>query len=311
MNNTERRQALRTELAAKIDRFMGSAVRRATEVPGLTLGRRTRLEGPGCYTYEPSVALIAQGSKRVDLGKKSFIYDESRFLLTSIDLPIASRLLEASEEKPFLGLVLRLEVPVVRDLLSREQIDVAEAPSDGPAMATGENTQELLGAFCRLVDLLDTPQDIGVLSALIQREITYRILCGPAGGRLREIATLGDQSHRTAKAVAWIKTNYADPLRVEDLARLAGMGLSTFHRHFRDLTAMSPLQYQKQLRLQNARGRMLTEGLDAATAAFEVGYESPSQFNREYSRMFGQPPVRDIQAFRSAADHAAAPASSR
>ncbi len=128
---------------------------------------------------------------------------------------------------------------------------------------------------------------------------------------MRDIATLGDQSNRTAKAIAWIKANYADPVRVEDLARIAGMGLSTFHRHFRELTAMSPLQYQKQLRLQSARGRMLMDGLDAAAAAFEVGYESPSQFNREYSRLFGQPPRRDVQAFRSTGDHPSAPASGR
>jgi transcriptional regulator GlxA family with amidase domain len=135
--------------------------------------------------------------------------------------------------------------------------------------------------------------------SLIQREIIYRILRGPEGARLRAIATLGDQSHRTAKAIAWIKANYAKPLRVEELAQIAGMGLSTLHHHFRALTAMSPLRYQKQLRLQAARGRMLVDGLDAASAAFEVGYESASQFNREYSRFFGQPPMRDIRTLRS------------
>jgi len=169
---------------------------------------------------------------------------------------------------------------------------VAEAPSDSPAMATGEATVEFLSACCRLMDLLDTPQDIPFLSGLIQREIIYRILRGPEGARLRAIATLGDQSHRTAKAIAWIRANYAKPLRVEGLAQIAGMGLSTLHHHFRALTAISPLQYQKQLRLQAARGRMLVDGLDAASAAFEVGYESASQFNREYSRFFGQPPMR-------------------
>src|SRR5438552_731040 len=166
-------------------------------------------------------------------------------------------------------------------------------------MATGETTAELLSACCRLLDLLDTPQDIPFLSGLIQREIIYRILRGPAGARLRAIATRGGQSHRTAKAIAWIKANYAKPLRVENLAQIAGMGLSTLHHHFQALTAMSPLQYQKQLRLQAARGRMLVDGLDAASAAFEVGYESASQFNREYSRLFGQPPMRDIRTLRS------------
>src|SRR3989475_9613521 len=195
---------------------------------------------------------------------------------------------------------LKLELPWIRELLSREEIQVAEVPSDSPAMATGEATVDFLGACCRLLDLLDTSQDIQFLGGLIQREIIYRILRGPAGARLRAIATLGDQSHRTAKAIAWIKANYAKPLRVEDLAHIAGMGLSTLHNHFPALTAMSPLQYQKHLRLQAARGRMLVDGLDAASAAFEVGYESASQFNREYSRLFGQPPMRDIRTLRSA-----------
>ena len=250
-------------------------------------------------TYEPSVTVIAQGRKRVDLGRTTFIYDASRFLLTSVDLPVVSRVIEASEEAPCLALSLKLEMPVVRELLSREEIQVAEAPSDSPGMATGETTVEFLSACCRLVDLLDTPQDIPFLSGLIQREIIYRILRSAEGARLRAIATLGEQSHRTAKAIAWIRANYAKPLRVEDLAEIAGMGVSTLHHHFRVLTAMSPLQYQKQLRLQAARGRMLMDGLDAASAAFEVGYESASQFNREYSRFFGQPPMRDIRTLRS------------
>jgi AraC-like DNA-binding protein len=249
-------------------------------------------------TYDASVTVIAQGRKRVDLGRTTFIYDASRFLLTSVDLPVVSRVVEASEEVPCLALSLKLEIPMVRELLSREEIQVAEAPSDSPAMATGETTAEFLSACCRLVDLLDTPQDIPLLSSLIQREIIYRILRSAEGARLRAIATSGEQSHRTAKAIAWIRANYAKPLRVEDLAEIAGMGVSTLHHHFRVLTAMSPLQYQKQLRLQAARGRMLTDGLDAASAAFEVGYESASQFNREYSRFFGQPPMRDIRTLR-------------
>lgn len=251
-------------------------------------------------TYEPSVAILAQGRKRVELGPNTFIYDESRFLLTSVDLPIVSQVIEASEEAPLLALSLKLEMPVVRELLAKEEIPITEVPGDTPAMATGEVTPELLSACCRLVDLLENPHDIPFLSGLLQREIIYRLLSGSAGARLRAIATLGDQSHRTAKAIAWIRTNYSKPLRVEDLADIAGMGVSTFHHHFRLLTAMSPLQYLKQLRLQAARARMLMDGLDAASAAFEVGYESASQFNREYSRFFGRPPQRDVRTLRLA-----------
>jgi AraC-like DNA-binding protein len=290
---------LRTKLARKIALFIGSAENRATDIPGLTLHRRTAPTAPCSMTYEPSVTVIAQGRKRVELGRNVFIYDGSRFLLTSVDLPVVSRVIEASEEVPCLALSLKLEMPMVRELLSREEIRVTEAPSDSPGMATGETTVEFLSACCRLVDLLDTPRDIPFLGGLIQREIIYRILRSAEGARLRAIATLGEQSHRTANAIAWIGANYAKPLRVEDLAEIAGMGVSTLHHHFRVLTAMSPLQYQKQLRLQAARERMLMDGMDAASAAFEVGYESASQFNREYSRFFGQPPRRDIRTLRS------------
>jgi AraC-like DNA-binding protein len=290
---------LRAELARKIALLVGSAESRATDIAGLTLHRRTAPTAPCSMTYRPSLTVIAQGRKRVELGRNVFIYDASRFLLTAVDLPVVSRVIEASEAAPCLALSLKLEMPMVRELLSREEVQVAEAPFDSPGMAIGETTVELLMACRRLVGLLDTPQDIPFLGGLIQREIIYRILRGAEGARLRAIATLGEQSQRTAKAIAWIKTNYAKPLRVEDLADIAGMGVSTLHHHFRSLTAMSPVQYQKQLRLQAARGRMLMDGLDAASAAFEVGYESASQFNREYSRFFGQPPMRDIRTLRS------------
>jgi len=243
--------------------------------------------------------VVAQGRKQATLGGTTFIFDPSRYLLTSLDLPVICNVIEASEAVPYLCFVLKLEMPVVRELLSREVIQSPEAVPDSPAMATGETTAELLDACCRLMDLLNSPQDIPFLSGLIQREIIYRILRGPEGARLRAIATLGDQSQRAAKAIAWVRANYAKPFRVEELARIAGMGASTLHHHFRALTALSPLQYQKQLRLHAARERMLMDGLDAASAAFEVGYESASQFNREYSRFFGQPPLRDIRTLRS------------
>ncbi len=292
---SDRRNELRAELARKVALFVGSTESRVTDVPGLTLYRHTAPTTPAPAAYEPSVALVVQGRKRVELGPNTFLYGPSRYLLTSLDLPVVSQVVEASPDTPYLCLRLKLEMPTVREILSREDFPLPSASSDAPAMITAETSIEVLRAFDRLLDLLNAPQDIPFLSPLIQREIIYRILGGAEGQRLRAIGTAGDQSYRTAKVIAWIRANYTKTLRVEDLAHIAGMSVSTLHHHFRVLTSMSPLQYQKQLRLQAARQRMIVEGVDAASAAFSVGYESASQFNREYSRFFGLPPKKDVR----------------
>jgi len=286
------------ELGSKIGNLLGGSCERATEVPGLMLYRSTAPTVPSPCTYEPSLLLIAQGRKRVDLGSTNYVFGQSRFLLTSLELPVVSQVITASKDAPYLAFFLRLDISTVRDILNTEEVHVPEASSGARGMAIGETTVELVNSCSRMIDLLDAPQDIPFFAKLIQREIIYRLLQGTQGQRLRAMATLGDQSHRTAKAVAWLRANYQKPLRVEQLATVAGMSRSTLHHHFRALTAMSPLQFQKQLRLRAARQHMLTNALDAASAAFEVGYESASQFNREYRRFFGRPPIRDIKALR-------------
>jgi AraC-like DNA-binding protein len=292
-------EELRGELAQRIAAHVGSEQRRITEVPGLTVHRRTAPTPPCSMTYEPSLIVTAQGRKRVELGGKTYTHGSSHYLLASVALPVVARVVEASEQSPCLALSLKLQMPIVRELLSREDITVAPEAAKGPAIAIGELTVELLDSFCRLIRLLDQPHEISFLHGLIEREIVFRVLQGPEGVRLRAIATSGDQSQRTARAIAWIKDNFAKPLRVEELAEIAGMGVSTLHHHFRALTAMSPLQYQKQIRLQEARARMWIHGLDAGSAAIEVGYESASQFTREYKRLFGQTPMRDSRTLRS------------
>lgn len=291
---------MRRALARKIAAHAPRAGAQATAIPGLTLFRRTA-PSP-CYpaTYEPSFTVFVQGRKRVNLGGTIYLCDESTFLLSSLDVPVVSQIVAASQEVPLLSMLLKLDMAMVRGILSQEEFQGREGSSQGRGVVIGTTTVELLRPCCRLVDLLDAPEDIPFLSDLLQREIVYRLLRGPQGERLRAIATLGGQSQRTAKAIAWLRANYAKPLRLEELAEVARMGMSTLHHHFRALTAMSPLQYQKQLRLQAARERMLIEGLDAASAAFHVGYESASQFNREYKRFFGQPPMRDVKSRRLA-----------
>jgi AraC-like DNA-binding protein len=293
-------ETARTELLGRIAARAVAEGDATTSIDGLRLYRRSIVTACTSTAYEPSLVVFVQGQKRINLGKTTHVCDGRNFLLTSVDLPVTSQVTRATSEAPILGLVLKLEMPAVREILSQQEFPLREQPVDARAMAVGVSSAELLDACSRLIDLLDSPQDIPFLSNLIQREIIFRLLRSEQGRHLRAIATLGEQSHRTAKAIEWLRANYAKPLRVEELATVARMGVSTLHHQFRSLTAMSPLQYQKQLRLHVARERMLNEGLDAASAAFEVGYESASQFNREYSRFFGQPPMRDVKAMRQA-----------
>jgi AraC-like DNA-binding protein len=265
-----------------------------TAIPGVSLARRDAPTQPTSALYEPSLCVVAQGVKRVLLGADTYVLDAHHFLLTAVDLPTVVQILHASREQPYLSLLVQLDPREMAQLLADSQLPPPQAQPASRGMATGAVTVPLLSACQRLLDLLAAPQDMPILAPLLQREILYRLLVGEQGARLRQIASAGSPSQQIAQAIAWLKRHYTRPLRIEALAAHVHMSPSTFHQHFRALTAMSPLQYQKWLRLHEARRLMLTERLDATTAAFQVGYASPSQFSREYRRAFGAPPLRDI-----------------
>ena len=301
---TDRLASTRASLAQRImARAPAGDLQRTPELPGLMLMRLDQPQINSCNVYEPCVAVIVQGSKRVLLGDQTLNYGEDRYLIASMDLPVKTALMQASPERPYLAVALRLDWRDIASLVLDMPATTGRAPeAEHRAMTTGALTAPLLEAFDRLLALLDQPEDIPALSPLIRREIHYRLLAGEAGARLRQIATVDTQSHKVARAIERLNARYAEPLTVETLAREAGMSLSTFHHHFKQLTAMTPLQYQKQLRLNEARRLMLSQRLDASTAAFRVGYESPSQFSREYRRLFGVPPSRDVAGLRSVAE---------
>jgi AraC-like DNA-binding protein len=291
----------RAVLVERIARWTEMADTPDAAIPALSLRRYEAPTEPTTYMHEPSICLAAQGAKRVLLGEEVYAYDAHHFLITSVDLPVVAQVLEASREKPYLGLMLKLDPRAITQLMVDSSLPSPRARQASRGMAVSEVSLPLLNAFHRLIDLLDAPEDIPILAPLIQREILYRLLTGDQGPRLRQIGAAASQSHQVARAIDWLKGNFARPLRVDELAADARMSTSTFHHHFRALTAMSPLQFQKWLRLHEARRLMLIERRDAATTAFQVGYESPSQFSREYSRLFGKPPLRDIMDLRQAA----------
>ncbi|TOK00225.1 AraC family transcriptional regulator [Vibrio parahaemolyticus] len=286
------------KLAKLIDRWTGDANQYDTPISGLRFSRWTTPTPPTSYTHNPSICLIAQGRKRVLLGEESFIYDANHFLISSVDLPIIANIIEASEEQPYLGLIMELDLTEISQLIVDSELAFTQAKEAQKGIAVGELSESLLDAFVRLAELLDEGQNIKILAPIIKREIFYRLLMSEQGTRLHQIVTAGSHSHQIAKAIDWLKNNFVKPLSVGDLASFTGMSKSSFYTHFRSMTSMTPLQFQKKLRLSEARRLMLTENLDAMAATFKVGYESPSQFSREYSRLFGAPPSKDIKSLR-------------
>ncbi|MEK2175175.1 AraC family transcriptional regulator [Vibrio parahaemolyticus] len=286
------------KLAKLIGRWTGDANQYDTPISGLRFSRWTTPTPPTSYTHNPSICLIAQGRKRVLLGEESFIYDANHFLISSVDLPIIANIIEASEEQPYLGLIMELDLTEISQLIVDSELAFTQSKEAQKGIAVGELSESLLDAFVRLAELLDEGQNIKILAPIIKRETFYRLLMSEQGTRLHQIVTAGSHSHQIAKAIDWLKNNFVKPLSVGDLASYTGMSKSSFYTHFRSMTSMTPLQFQKKLRLSEARRLMLTENLDAMAATFKVGYESPSQFSREYSRLFGAPPSKDIKSLR-------------
>jgi AraC-like DNA-binding protein len=288
-----------TELRTLISRHAVGDVT-ATSLPGVVLSVSTTQTQSIHRVYEPVFALVAQGAKRATLGDTLLEYHAGQCLVVTVDLPMCGHVIEASEKKPFLAVGLMLKPATIASLL----LDTA---SDAPTMvnpfgaAVGDATPELLDPFVRLLRLLEHPEDLPVLAPMIEREILWRILTGSQGALLRQVGLADSRLSHVGRAIRWIRMHYAEMLHTEELAELAAMSVSSFHRHFRAVTAMSPLQYQKQIRFQEARTQLLTTSRDIASVGLSVGYDSASQFSREYSRLFGRPPGQDAQRLRSSA----------
>ena len=300
-NYSAQLRPLQRAMAAVIAGYVAGTADWETPIQNLLFFRREKPTEPDFCLIEPSVVLVVQGTKQMQIGGDAFPYNTSNFLITSLDLPATSQVLEASAEKPCLGLVLKLDIRMLAELIAQGILPHSNERSVGMSVGLGTWTPAIMEPFKRLLDLLDEPGSISVLAPLIQREIHYRLLLSDRAALLRQIASVDSQSHRIAKAIDWLKVNYASTLRIDDLAALVQMSAPTFHHHFRQLTAKSPLQYQKWLRLSEAKRLMLNDHLDASSAAYQVGYESPSQFNREYGRLYGMPPRRDIESLRQRA----------
>jgi len=285
------------ELAALIERYTGSDGAHECALPGVRLARYSQPSVPVHVLQKPAFCIIAGGRKQATIGTTTIVYDSACYLVASAALPIVGQVIEASPEKPYLGMALDLEPTTLAALLGEARAGGSAAP--GPGLALSRLTPELLDATVRLLRLLGTPADLPALAPLAEREILYRLLTGEQQGQMRAIALADSRLNQVNRAIGWIRRHYAQPFTIGEVAAEARMSPSALHEHFKAVTAMSPLQYQKQIRLQEARQLILGEGLDAAHAGHAVGYDSPSQFSREYRRLFGAPPIADAQRLRA------------
>lgn len=273
----------------------------STLIPSVSLIRSSTPTLPMPVVYEPTLCLIAQGRKQVMLGTSVYVYDPAKYLIASVDMPVIGAVINASEAVPYLCLVLHLDMKVLSDLALFHRAQKEDTASSR-GIALNDTTAELIDAAVRLTGLLDSPEDIEALAPLVIREILYRLMIDPGNDIIRQVASADSRLNQIAKAIAWLREHYREACRIDEIAATIGMSRSTFHAHFKAVTSMSPLAFRSQLRLQEARRLMVAEGMNASSAGYMVGYESPSQFSRDYARMFGHPPAKDAGRLRQAVE---------
>jgi AraC-like DNA-binding protein len=294
---TSRMQADREELAGRLDRAMPRDGQAEPQV-GIILNRASKPSKPLHGFLEPSFCVIAQGRKEILFGEDRLRYNPAHYLITTVGIPGIGQIVEASPEHPYLAFRMVLDPSIVTSAMLDSGLVQPRGGGAEKAADVSPLDASLLDATLRLVRLLDTPSEYRTIAPLVTREIVYRLLSGNQAGRMRHIATFGGHAHRMARAVKRLQENFTKPMRIEDMATEIGMSASAFHAHFKAVTAMSPLQFLKHLRLQEARRLMLNENLDAGEAGYRVGYEDQSHFSREYKRHFGEPPIRDVERLR-------------
>lgn len=299
---SERIYKQQDELANLIERYSDKDGVHETAIPSLFFNRQSNVTGPKYGIYKPSLCIVVQGVKDVWLAQEHFRYGPADYLVASVDLPVTGQVMEASSDVPYLSLKLEFTPSQILEVLTDSEIRVGQKENAKRAMFVSQMELSLLDAVIRLARLLDNPKDVPILAPLFTKEIIYRVLQGQHGVALEQIAIEGSSTHQIKDVIEHIMNNYDKSFRIEELAEKANMSVSSLHRYFKEVTAMSPIQFQKQLRLQEARRLLLSESTDATDVAFRVGYESPSQFSREYSRMFGFPPREDIKRLRAQYD---------